>query len=218
MKKLIAGCVFGLGMISTVVLGQIAISQLPSAGLPLIGTEVVSGVQNGGTVKIPVWSILSPYISVAAGFLNFTTGVTIGSPTGGNLGNGWLNVASGVAINNKSLGPSGYASSIVNFTGTGTITAATSPQKIYVNKRVPAATTVILPAASNFTGCGSVNYTCPVYTVKDFAANSGTYPITVEAADSAVLVAGNTSATTYVIQSNGAANTFQLVGSTWAVE
>lgn len=211
-----------IGMIlagATAALAQIAISQLPSAGLPLNGTEVVSGVQNGGTVKIPAWQMLSPYFLVTSGYPNVPApyGFVVGSPSGGNMGAGTINVATAVYQNGSALGPSGYANAVL-FTSTGNITAPVTPTRYYIAKGTPAATTITLPAASNFPNCPAVQNTCPVYAVKDFNANSGTYPITVNAADSAVFVAGNTIATSYVIQSNGAANNFVLVGASWSVE
>lgn len=214
--SIIAGLFIGC---ATAVVAQIAISQLPTAGLPLVGGEVVPGVQSGATVKIPAWSILSPFFSFAAGYPNIPTpyGLVIGSPSGGNQGAGTINVATAYYQNGLPIGAAGYTNAIL-FTGTGNITATTTPTRYYLAKATPAATTITLPAASNWPNCPSQANACPTYFVKDFKANSGTYAITVTAADGATFVAGNTASTSYVIQSNGAANAFTLVGTSWSVE
>ena len=50
---------------------QIAISQFPAATVPLSGSEVVAGVQGTTTVKIPVYQLLSPYVTVTGGQATF---------------------------------------------------------------------------------------------------------------------------------------------------
>lgn len=76
---------------------QIAISQLPTAAVPLQGNEVVAGIQNGQTVQIPetAFGIQGPASAVSGHVATFSgttgkliqdSGVSTGPYTGAGLG------------------------------------------------------------------------------------------------------------------------------------
>lgn len=94
--------------------------------------------------------------------------------------NGTLTISSG---GSSGGGIAGTPLAVV-ITGT-TITAPVQLQDIIIiNKGTPSATSVVLPAGSNWPGCPTISASlCPIYTVKDGAGNAGSFPITITAAD-----------------------------------
>ena len=123
-------------------------------------------------------------------------------------------IMSGGTITGTAVQPAGGIGTIVTV---ATASSAVTPgpvlaETIVVNKTAPGATSVILPAASNWPSCPSATATaCPVYTVKDGAGNAATYPITVTTAD-AKTIDGASSA---VISTNFGAVSYVLNGTQW---
>lgn len=98
-------------------------------------------------------------------------------------------------------------------TASGAVTAATGlSMTVVVNKSVPATTSVVLPAASNFAGCPSTTENkCPVYRVKDGGGNSGTYAITISTADGKTIDGQST----YILNSNWSSIGLTYNGTQW---
>lgn len=103
---------------------------------------------------------------------------------------------------------------VVTITSSGTINPSPTSEYIIVQKTIPATTSLILPAASNWPNCPSLGNSCPVYTIKDGGFNASTYPITITAADSKTIDGSSSS----IINSNGASATYFLNGSAWFIK
>ena len=103
---------------------------------------------------------------------------------------------------------------VLTVTASGTIDATPASQYIVVQKTVPAATSLVLPAGSNWPNCPSVAYSCPTYTIKDGGFNAGTYNITITATDGKTI----DGATNYVINTNGESVDLFYNGTAWFVD
>jgi hypothetical protein len=132
--------------------------------------------------------------------------------------NGAVQLGLNFVINGTSYSfpPSGGATSqllsVSTVTLTGTVTVAYTQQVVVIDKATPAATSVVLPASSNWPNCPTVANSCPVILVKDGAGNAATYPITVTAADGKA-VDGSSS---FAMSSNWQATQFVLTGTQWS--
>jgi hypothetical protein len=188
------------------------------------GGAVLTYGAGGGAASLPFNAVINgvtyPFPFAVAGIVGPSTTVVGDLPTWGNTA-GTLLSDSGIPISTIATqsyvqGRAGYVTAVF-FNGTGNITAPTTPENIILGKTVPATTTVTLPGASNWPNCAlQLPGACPVYRVKDFARNSATFPITVTAADGAPFVY-LASASSFVINANGAEFGFTLIGSTWSV-
>jgi hypothetical protein len=125
-------------------------------------------------------------------------------------------VYAGGTFNAPTVTPSGgIGAMLAVITTAGAVTPSVAAQEVLViDKTSPAATSVVLPASTNWPLCPSASVAyCPVYTVKDGAGNAATYPITVTTAD-AKLIDGASSS---VISSNYGSVKYVLNGTGWNV-
>jgi hypothetical protein len=130
---------------------------------------------------------------------------TISSPT-----------ISGGTVSQSAVDPTGGIGQIVTVaTGaSGIIPGVTLRQTIVVNKTVPAATAVELPAAVNWPNCPSqTSNACPIYVIKDGAGNAATYAITITTADGKT-IDGSAS---YTISTNFGSVALMFNGTQWNV-
>jgi hypothetical protein len=122
----------------------------------------------------------------------------------------------GGSINGASVNPSGGIGQIVSVaTAAGSVVPGLAlDEVVIVNKTTPAATSVILPASSNWPSCPSASSAaCPVYVIKDGAGNAATFPIAVTAADGKTIDGTASNA----ITTNYGAVSFILNGTQWNV-
>lgn len=119
------------------------------------------------------------------------------------------------ATNGQLLADGGTGSTVGGtvsvITGAGTVTATTAQKIIVIDKGTPAATSVVLPSASNWPNCPGPN-ACPVYYIKDGAGNAITYPITITANDGATFD-GQAS---FIENQNYQETGFILTGTNWS--
>ncbi len=98
-------------------------------------------------------------------------------------------------------------------TSSGSVTAPVGLQEfIAINKTTPAATSVILPAASNWPACPATG-NCPVYVIKDDAGNAATYNITVTSSDSKNFDGSSS----YVLNNNHESVNITFNGTQWDI-
>lgn len=134
---------------------------------------------------------------------------------GGMATPGVLNfIINGITYTYPPPSSTGTNITVVTVTASGTITLPPASEYVLVNKTVPANTLVVLPLSSNWPTCPASALSCPVYTIKDAAYNSGTYPITITAADGKNIE----NASSYILNSNGDSVDVFLSGSAWFVK
>lgn len=121
----------------------------------------------------------------------------------------------GGSITGTTVNPLGGSGVVLLYSQTGsTITAPTGRNVGVVINKTSGTTTVLLPAASNFSTCPSAtNANCPIYVIKDGGGNAQTYNITVQTSDGKT-IDGSSS---YVMTTNYQATEFVFNGTQWNV-
>lgn len=130
MKKALIGLAL-IGLISIPASAQIAISQLPTAAVPLQGNEVVAGVQNGQTVQIPetAFGIQGPASAVSGHVAVYdgTTGKAIKDSTAPNIS---AATATSITFGGSVLGSYSKTSPTVTLSFGGTSTGITYSTRV----------------------------------------------------------------------------------------
>ncbi len=126
-----------------------------------------------------------------------------------STGTGWRLLADGtpgatLAVNQVSTVTSG-----------STFVVPVASQIVNVEKATPSATSIVLPAKSNWVTCTNFGTGCPVITVVDGGGNAASGAITVTAADGAVVEEGNTRS---VLSFNWQSKDYALVCTQWVVK
>lgn len=114
-----------------------------------------------------------------------------------------------------SSGTGSSSNQVIVVTASGTYTAAVTTGSLtaMIKKTTPAATSVVLPASSNWPTCPATSTACPSYTIKDTAGNATSFPITITTADSKNI----DGFTSFIINSNYQSVTVVFNGTTWSV-
>lgn len=127
-----------------------------------------------------------------------------------SLGTEWRLLSNGTGA---SSGASGLTT-VATYTDTTPVTLPTTPQITVIANTAGAATSVVLPASSNWPDCPTLASTCPEYVVKNGTGASVDGTVTVTAADSKTIDGYSSYALLYSQQSA----TFFLEGTRWGVK
>lgn len=176
-------------------------------------TLILASALNGST---PAWLALGgsaqfPASATGALYAPLASPAFTGTPTAPtpSPGDSSTKLATTAFVSGVVVGTAGVT--VTPVTASGAVNPTAASQEILIEKTVPATTSIVLPAASNWPNCPTDALSCPVYVIKDIAYNSGTYPITITTEDS-LDIEGSPS---LVINSNGAAVSLTLAGGFW---